>query len=344
MTSGGRMKRIEVRDLTKTYTTYKRGSGFADILKSIFARETQEVQALKGISFDVEEGELVGFLGPNGAGKSTTLKILTGVLHPSSGFVDVLGYCPWKQRKRYVANIGAVFGQKSQLIWDIPPMDSFLMNQAIYAISDRAFKETLDELSGLLGVEELMRRPTRNLSLGERMKCEFIMAMLHRPRIVFLDEPTIGLDVIAKETIRDFIRKMNGNGVTFILTTHDLADVESLARRVIVVNHGELVFDDTLDSLRGYFGSRKRIRLVTAAPAADLGLAGLQETGRASDMDVAYELDLAVTQLQSFIARANERAEIKDMSIEEIPIESVIKGMYERKDGRAMETLSATDR
>jgi ABC-2 type transport system ATP-binding protein len=332
MTSIQRMKRIEVRDLTKTYTTYKRGSGLADVLKSVFVREAEEVRALKGINFDVEEGELVGFLGPNGAGKSTTLKILTGVLHPTSGSVDALGYCPWKQRKRYVANIGAVFGQKSQLIWDIPPMDSFLMNQAIYGIADGDFKATLAELAGLLGVEELMKRPTRNLSLGERMKCEFIMAMLHRPRVVFLDEPTIGLDVIAKETIRDFIRRMNAEGVTFILTTHDLADVESLARRVIVVNHGELVFDDTLESLRGYFGSRKRIRLVTARAAADLDLGGLEETGRESDTDVSYELNLAVTPLNRFIARANERTEIRDMSIEEIPIERVIKDLYERKE------------
>ncbi len=326
------MTTIEVRDLAKTYMTYKRGSGFADILKSVFAREAQEVRALKGISFNVQEGELVGFLGPNGAGKSTTLKILTGVLHPTSGSVDALGFCPWKQRKRYVANIGAVFGQKSQLIWDIPPMDSFLMNQAIYGIPDGQFKETLGELSGLLGVEELMKRPTRNLSLGERMKCEFIMAMLHRPRVVFLDEPTIGLDVIAKETIRDFISRMNAAGVTFILTTHDLADVERLARRVIVVNHGEVVFDDGLERLRGFFGSRKRIRLVTAEAAADLGLAGLRETGRASDTDVAYELDLSVTPLNRFIERANERASIRDMSIEEIPIESVVAALYEGKE------------
>jgi ABC-2 type transport system ATP-binding protein len=178
-----------------------------------------------------------------------------------------------------------------------------------------------------------MKRPTRNLSLGERMKCEFIMAMLHRPRVVFLDEPTIGLDVIAKETIRDFILRMNAAGVTFILTTHDLADVESLARRVIVVNHGELVFDDTLERLRSYFGSRKRIRLVTASPVADLGLPGLEETVRESDTDIAYELDLAVTPLDRFIARANERAEIRDMSIEEIPIERVIKDLYEKKEG-----------
>jgi ABC-2 type transport system ATP-binding protein len=322
------MSLIEVESLVKTYTTWQRGSGFGEIAKSVFKRELHEVHALNGISFDIGEGSLVGFLGPNGAGKSTTLKILTGVLHPTSGRATALGYCPWRERKRYVANIGAVFGQKSQLIWDIPPLDSFMMNQAIYAIEDGAFRSRLDSLSGMLGVRELMRQPTRNLSLGERMKCEFIMAMLHEPRIVFLDEPTIGLDLIAKESIRDFILEMNAQGVTFILTTHDLADVELLARRVIVINSGELVFDDGLERLRSYFGNRKRIRLLCRAAIADLGLEGLAETSRASDRDISYELDLGRTSLDRFIARANERTLIQDMSIEEIPIEGVIKELY----------------
>jgi ABC-2 type transport system ATP-binding protein len=203
-----------------------------------------------------------------------------------------------------------------------------MMNQAIYAIEDGAFRSRLDSLSGMLGVRELMRQPTRNLSLGERMKCEFIMAMLHEPRIVFLDEPTIGLDLIAKESIRDFILEMNAQGVTFILTTHDLADVELLARRVIVINSGELVFDDGLERLRSYFGNRKRIRLLCRAAIADLGLEGLAETSRASDRDISYELDLGRTSLDRFIARANERTLIQDMSIEEIPIEGVIKELY----------------
>jgi ABC-2 type transport system ATP-binding protein len=323
------MSQIEVESLAKTYVTYQRGSGFGAIAKSVFKREFQEVRALKGVSFDIDEGSLVGFLGPNGAGKSTTLKILTGVLHPSSGRASVLGFCPWQKRKRYVANIGAVFGQKSQLIWDIPPLDSFLMNQAIYGIGDEPFRARLDHFGGMLGVADLMRQPTRNLSLGERMKCEFIMAMLHGPRIVFLDEPTIGLDLIAKETIRGFIREMNARGVTFILTTHDLADVEALARRVIVINSGDLVFDDGLEKLRAHFGSRKRIRLVSRAPIGELGLEGLEETSRAGDRDISYELDLGVCPLDRFIARANERAQIQDMSIEEIPIERVIRELYE---------------
>ena len=224
---------IKVENLTKVFKSYQRGNTFGEAVKSLFVRKPIYVHALKGISFNIEEGELVGFLGPNGAGKSTTLKILTGIMHPSGGKAEIMGYTPWKDRKKYVAKIGAVFGQKSQLLWDIPPVDAFYLNKAIYSIPERSFKKTLHKMVELLGVEELIKKPTRQLSLGERMKCEFIMAMLHKPKIVFLDEPTIGLDVIAKDKIREFILEMNRNGVTFILTTHDLDDIAHLAQRVI---------------------------------------------------------------------------------------------------------------
>jgi ABC-2 type transport system ATP-binding protein len=324
---------IEVTGLRKTYTTYQRGGSFAEIAKSVFARKEIKVEALKGIDFSVAEGELLGFLGPNGAGKSTCLKILTGVLYPSSGDARVLGYCPWKQRKKYVAGIGAVFGQKSQLVFDIPPLDSFLMNQAIYGVPHNVFKARLDELAGLLGVEDLMGQPTRNLSLGERMKCEFIMAMLHGPRVVFLDEPTIGLDVIAKERIRGFILEMNRKGVTFILTTHDLADIEFLARRVIVVNHGSIIFDDGIEGLRSHFGSRKRIRLLTEGGQEALSLPGLRATERRSASEVFYELDLASCPIDEFIAKANASLRILDISIGSIPIEEVVKELYSGSKG-----------
>ena len=323
---------IEVHGLSKTFTTYRRGSSFAEVVKSIFKREKVEVQALKGIDVSIESGELIGFLGPNGAGKSTTLKILTGVLHPTSGSASVMGYVPWKQRSKYVAEIGAVFGQKSQLIWDIPPVDSFVMNQAIYGIPDREYRETLERLTGMLGVKEIMLQPTRNLSLGERMKCEFIMAMLHRPTVVFLDEPTIGLDVIAREAIHSFVTEMNAQGVTFILTTHDLTDVETLARRVIVINHGEIVFDDSLAKLRRFFGSRKKIRLVTEENLDGLELPGLSLIERRTANDADYELDLSCLDLGRFISRVSESRRIRDMSIEEIPIESVIKQLYRETD------------
>ncbi len=296
----------------------------------LFHRRATLVDALRGITFSIDRGELVGFLGPNGAGKSTTLKILAGVLYPTAGTVTVAGWVPWRQRRRYVATIGAVFGQKSQLIWDIPPIDSFHMNQAIYRVPERQFSTALDRLSGILGVREIIRQPTRSLSLGERMRCEFIMSMLHSPSVVFLDEPTIGLDVIGKQAIHDFIREMNRTGVTFILTTHDLGDIERLARRVIVINRGEIVFDDALDALRRLFGSRKKIRLVTEEPLDDLALPGLSLIERRSPADADFDLDLSLLPLDTFIGRVSADRRIRDMSIEEVPIESVIRELYGR--------------
>jgi ABC-2 type transport system ATP-binding protein len=324
------MMLIEVRDLRKTYVTWRRGSSFGEVAAGIFLRRQTRIEALRGISFSIDAGELIGFLGPNGAGKSTTLKILAGVLHPTAGAVTVGGWVPWRQRRRYVATIGAVFGQKSQLIWDIPPIDSFRLNQAIYRVPDRQFGATLDRLTELLQLREVIRQPTRNLSLGERMRCEFIMSMLHSPSVVFLDEPTIGLDAIGKQAIHGFIREMNRAGVTFILTTHDLADIERLARRVIVINTGEIVFDDALDALRRYFGSRKKIRLVTEEPLDDLALPGLSLIERRGPTDADFDLDLSQLPLDAFIGRVSGSRRIRDMSIEEIPIETVIREIYTR--------------
>lgn len=323
---------INVKELKKTYITYERGSSFLDTVKSLFVRKSIQIEALKGLSMSVEQGELLGFLGPNGAGKSTTLKILTGVLYPTSGEVDVMGFTPWRQRKSYVANIGAVFGQKSQLIWDIPPMDSFEMNRAIYGIPARDFKRRLNEMTGMLSLENIIRKPTRQLSLGERMKCEFVMSMLHAPKIMFLDEPTIGLDVIAKERIRSFILEENSKGTTFILTTHDLGDVEQLAGRVVVVNYGEIVFDDTVNSLRKFSGAKKMVTLSTKKEIPDLSnVEGVSITSRSSPCNADLELDIEKIELNQFIRMINEKCIISDMTMGEPPIESVIKELYSQK-------------
>jgi len=319
---------IRVNNLKKSYSTYKRGNGFKEVLSSLFHREEIIVEALKGISFDVEEGELIGFLGPNGAGKSTTLKILTGILYPTSGEVNILGYVPWKERKKYVSNIGAVFGQKSQLLWDIPPADAFYMNKSIYDIPDKAFKKKMDDMVEMLNVEQHIYKPTRQLSLGERMKCEFIMAMLHNPKIVFLDEPTIGLDVIAKEKIREFIGEMNRQGVTFMLTTHDLDDIERLAKRVIIINHGETVFDNSLDRLKEHVGKKKIISLKTKSPVPELKMQGVTVTKTLSAFDNELEIDMSQTGLNEFISDLNGLCSISDMLIQEPPIESIIKEIY----------------
>jgi len=319
---------IEVKNLTKTYTTHERGHTLKETMINLFNRRTKEVHAVKDISLTVKQGELVAFLGPNGAGKSTTLKMLSGVLHPTSGEVKALGFVPWKQRTEYVKRIGAVFGQKSQLLWDIPPADAFYMNKAIYGVPERAYAERLDRLVTLLDVGSVMRKPTRQLSLGERMKCEFIMAMLHGPDLVFLDEPTIGLDALAKETIRDFIRDMNRQGVTFILTTHDLDDVEALAERVVVINHGEIAFDDSLRELRGKLGEKKAVRISTDFPLSEEPVPGVSLLRRLHGTEAELEIDTDVMPLKEFIRRYNETYGIRDMAIEPLPIEAVMKELY----------------
>lgn len=331
---------ITVRQLVKHYTTFERGHSFKDAFVSLFVREKKKIEAVKGISFDVKRGEIVGFLGPNGAGKSTTIKMLTGVLHPTSGEVSIMGLTPWKDRKKYVRRIGAVFGQKSQLLWDIPPLDAFYMNKAIYGIADDVFEETLHELVSLLNVEHIIRKPTRQLSLGERMKCEFIMAMLHRPDVVFLDEPTIGLDVFAKENIREFIKELNKQGVTFLLTTHDLDDVEHLAQRVVVINHGDIVYDHTIDKLRTYFGTVKKVHLTTQDPLIQITEPGIQWKKLISQREAELELDTSMISIQQFMTLISETATIQDISISGATIEHVIKELYTCDDTPKYDKLS----
>lgn len=322
---------ITVHNLIKKYETYQRGSGFKENLKNFFHRVKVPVMAVNDISFDVEEGDIIGILGPNGAGKSTTIKMLTGTLYPSSGSINVMDYNPTKNRKAYVQQIGAVFGQKSQLIWDIPPVDSFRMNKAIYGISDQDYKERLDVMSKLFGVEDYITRPTRVLSLGERMKCEFIMAMLHQPKVVFLDEPTIGLDVIAKQRIREFIREMNKRGTTFILTTHDLEDVEQLAKNVIIINHGEKVFDDSIENLRKVLGAKKIVQLVLSKPVDELPIEGADIIEKESELNITISVDLERISITDFMEKLSKKCDFTDISIKEMPMETIITHIYQSK-------------
>ena len=324
---------ISVRDLYKRYTTYHRGETFGETVKSLFVREKSIISAVNGISFDIAEAEIVGLLGPNGAGKSTTIKMLTGVLFPSAGEINVLGFVPFRDRKRYVSHIGAVFGQKSQLIWDIPPLDSFRLNKAIYGIPDEVYNAQLDKMVDLLDLHSVITRPTRVLSLGERMKCEFIMSMLHKPKVVFLDEPTIGVDLIARASIHEFIREMNREGVTFILTTHNLDDVERLAHRVIIINHGEKVFEDTLPVLRQYLGDKKTVRIITKSPIPDLGNAfgvGVTLIEALGETEVVVEIDHALLPMNDFMGGLAALGALQDISIKEIDVDTVIKTIYEQ--------------
>ena len=310
-----------------------RGATFRETFKSLFIRKKVIVPAITDVSFAVPEGQIMGLLGPNGAGKSTLVKILTGVMLPSSGEARVLGYTPWQQRGRYVCHIGAVFGQKSQLIWDIPPADAFYMNKAIYDIPNDRFRKNLSTLTELLDVGDIVKKPTRQLSLGERMKCEFIMAMLHDPRIMFLDEPTIGVDILAKEKIRGFIREKNKNGITFILTTHDLEDVERLTQRVIVINAGRIVFDNSMAALRNHLGQKKRVKILSADPLPAVDLPGVRMLALSQGFETTLEIDNEVISMQRLIAYLGSLGSIADISIQESSIEEVIKVLYEKDHG-----------
>lgn len=322
------MNAIKVENLVKSYTTYKRGSGFKETIKSFFKREKVKINAVDGISFEIERGTVCGILGPNGAGKSTAIKMLCGALYPTSGSIDVMGYSPARDRIKYVRKIGAVFGQKSQLIWDIPPVDSFAMNKAIYGISDEDYDRRLSEMTELFDVAEVIHKPTRVLSLGERMKCEFIMAMLHEPEIVFLDEPTIGLDVIVKNKIREVVAEMNRKGTTFILTTHDLEDVEQLAHNVIIINHGKKVFDDTLASLKNTLGSKKLVTLSLSKPYEGDEIEGVKVIREENGLDISLEVDTEKESINDFLKSLSSSVAFTDISVKELPMDMIIMRIY----------------
>ena len=242
---------ISVEHVYKSYRVAKRNAGFKEACISLFHREQEEIQALSDISFTIQSGEMVGYIGPNGAGKSSTIKILSGILTPDKGTCVIDGMIPWKNRKDYVRNIGVVFGQRSQLWWDIPVIDSFELLKEIYSVSDAAYRNKLEELAELLQLQEILRTPTRQLSLGQRMRCEIAASLLHDPGLLFLDEPTIGLDAVSKLAVRDFIRKQNEeHATTVILTTHDMQDIEAITDRVILIGKGKILLDGTLEDMK----------------------------------------------------------------------------------------------
>jgi ABC-2 type transport system ATP-binding protein len=256
------MPTIKVKNLVKSYEYYKKQPGLWASVISLFHREKLFAEAVKNISFSIDEGELVGFLGPNGAGKTTTLKVLSGILYPNAGEVRVLGYNPYKRQKEYQKQFALVMGQKNQLWWDLPAMESFILNKEIYEVSDTDFKKNLDELVTLLDIKDVLDIQVRKLSLGQRMKCELVAALLHKPKVLFLDEPTIGLDVVAQKNVRDFIRKYNEEKkTTIILTSHYMEDISQLCKRVIIINLGEIVYDGDLQALIQKYAPYKLITI-----------------------------------------------------------------------------------
>ena len=316
---------IRVRDLRKTYDVPERESGLRASARSLFRRQTKEVVAVSGISFDVAPGEVVGFLGPNGAGKTTTLKMLSGLLYPSSGEASVLGHVPWQRKKPYLRQMTLVMGQRNQLVWDIPVADSYELNRAIYRIPDSDYRQTLFELTDLLDLEPLLTKPVRNLSLGERMKCELAGALLHRPSMLFLDEPTLGLDVTAQRRIRTFIAEYAAcHHATVLLTSHYMADVEALAERVIVIHRGSLLFDGALGALVARFSPHKTLTIALEYPVSDLDRYG----DVVSVDDCHATLRVLKAQAAAVTARLLAELPVVDLSVTDPPVDEVIDTVF----------------
>lgn len=258
---------IEVSNLSKSYEYYRKQPGILNSIKSLFKREKLYTQAVDNISFSIEEGELVGFLGPNGAGKTTTLKILSGILYPSKGVIKVLGYTPWGRKQAYQKQFSIVMGFKNQLWWDLPAMESFILNKEIYEVPDKKFHQTLDELVELLDIKDILNIQVRKLSLGRRMKAELVSALIHSPKVLFLDEPTIGLDVLSQQNLREFIRDYNKiKKTTILLTSHYMEDVERLCKRVIIIDHGRIIYDGRIDNLIDKYVDHKVIKITFLDP------------------------------------------------------------------------------
>ena len=323
------MPQILVEELSKTYRIAEREAGVAGALKGLVHRRWRAIEALTDVSFAVEAGELVGLIGPNGAGKSTTIKILSGILEPTSGRCEVDGLVPWRQRIRHVARIGVVFGQRTQLWWDLPVIEGFDLLRDIYRAPPARYAATRDELVALLRLERLLHQPVRQLSLGQRMRCEIAAALLHEPQLVFLDEPTIGLDAPSKLAVREFIGRLNRErGVTVILTTHDMHDIEALAERVIVIGQGRILADGSFEELRAGVLAERRLFVDFAGEAPLLELPGVSVVARdGRQLELAF--DPRATPAPELIARIVGEHRVDDIHVEEPLIEEVIARFYD---------------
>jgi len=321
----GSLPVIDVAELRKSFKVPEREAGLRASMKSLVRRATRQVKAVDGITFGIGPGEVVGFLGPNGAGKTTTLKMLSGLLYPTAGHVSVLGYTPSRREKDFLRRITLVMGNRNQLEWDLPAADSFELNRAIYRIPHEDFTRTRDEFIELLDLGDLMRKPIRNLSLGERMKMEIAGSLLHRPQVLFLDEPTIGLDVTMQKRIRWFIAEYNRRyGATVLLTSHYMADVEALCRRVVVIHHGRILFDGALAALSNQFAAHKTIGVTLEDGAVDLSAYGQvmsQDGGRVTIRVPKAETSRVTARLLSDLS-------VTDLTIEDPPIEDVIEQVF----------------
>jgi ABC-2 type transport system ATP-binding protein len=324
---------ISVRGLVKHYRVPIRPPGLVAAIKALFHRNYKVVRAVDSIDFDIRAGERVGFLGPNGAGKTTTLKVLAGLLYPTSGEVTVGGFRPAERHPDFLRSIMFVAGQKQQLLWDLPPAETFELNRAIYGVSRESYRKVLDELIAVLELEPLLEKPTRQLSLGERMKCELAAALIHSPSVLFLDEPTIGLDVTMQAALRSFIRRYNEeHGATVLLTSHYMVDVAALTPRVLVIDHGRLTFDGRLQDLVRRVHPNRHLTLRVGAPVAPEALAALGARVVSLSDGIAV-LEVGEASLKPLLTQALERLPVVDLTVEEAPLEDVISELFARRPG-----------
>ncbi len=326
------MALIELHNLQKTYRVYQKKEGLRASIKGLFKRTHKEVQAVKGINLEVEQGEFVAFLGPNGAGKTTTLKLLSGVIHPTSGTASVMGYTPWERENDYRRRFALVMGQKNQLWWDLPAQESFRLHQQIYGIDTQQFQNRLDELSDLLGLRKLLSQPVRELSLGERMKMELTAALLHSPEVLFLDEPTIGLDVVAQHNIQQFLKYyQEKRKITILLTSHYMKDVAALCKRVVIIADGRIQYDGSLSGIIDETTNRKLVTLQFANPITDSLLGSLKHFGDIVRQE-APRVTLEVTRddVPSMLTAILDAHDIDDLIVEEPPLEDVIADVFAR--------------
>ena len=325
------MSFIEVNNISKTYKVSKRKSGIPGMLANLFVPKFENKDAVKDVSFSIEQGEMVGFVGPNGAGKSTTIKMLSGILYPDSGEIKVNGLIPYKQRKEYVGRIGVVFGQKSQLQWDLPVIDSFELLKAIYSIPDDVYKKNLDRYTEMLEMDKFYKKPVRQLSLGQRMRADIAAALLHSPEIVFFDEPTIGVDVVGKDAIRSFIKDLNEeDGVTMIFTTHDMQDIEKTCNRLVIISEGSKIYDGTLEGIRKLHGSSRQLDVffMNDSTVADIPDVEIVEVDKRHSQFIFDGKKVHINDLMSHLLGTYN---VKDINIAEPDIESIIRKIYSRE-------------
>jgi len=328
------MSAVVLEGLSKTFRTKVKAPGLRGSMASLLRPDYREVPAVRDVSLTVEPGELVAFIGPNGAGKSTTIKMLTGILFPTGGTASVLGLEPWRQRERLAYQIGAVFGQKSQLWYHLPPLDSFNLLARVYELDETAYRTRRNELVAAFGIAGYLTTPVRKLSLGERMRCELAAALLHRPRVLFLDEPTIGLDVLAKRTIRETIRRLNADDqVTVFLTSHDVGDIEELAKRVVVINHGQVIYDHRTSHLRHMLLHTKVIDLLLDGPGTVPLLAGVNVL-KHTQVGIKLEVNTEIQPIREVVAKLLEVNNVLDVSVTDPPLERIIGMIYQQEAPR----------